>query len=290
MEQEIMAGSPRLLWVGCGKLGAYSCARLLDAGWNVTATRRSQQRLAELPLGVQGLVLDALDANSQTALVQTPWDAVVITLSAASNAEAYRRVYVEGTAALLAALQHNPAKPHILFASSTSVYAQSDGSTVDEQSATEPQGYSGRCMLEAEALLAASALPATSIRFSGIYGGGRSNHLLNVLRDGRICPRQPVHFSNRIHSADCAKVFAHLLARAVNGKALASLYLACDGASAALREVMEWLARQQGIDPAQLRDDYRPGRGGNRRCVPRRLQQEGFHFSYPSFREGFEAV
>ncbi|MBT8140507.1 MAG: NAD(P)H-binding protein [Gammaproteobacteria bacterium] len=290
MEKQIIAGSPRLLWVGCGKLGSYCCARLQAAGWEITATRRSEQHLAQLPAAVHGLVLDVLDAASQPALLQSPWDAVVITLSAASNAQAYRRVYVDGTAALLGVLQDNPARPHVFFASSTSVYAQNDGSVIDEHSDTDPQGYSGRCMLEAEALLAASALPATAIRFSGIYGGGRSNHLLNVLRDGRICPKLPVHFSNRIHSADCANVIAHLLARAEQGESLADLYLACDGASAALREVMEWLARQNGIDTALLREDYRPGRGGNRRCVPRRLQAEGFRFSYPSYREGFEAA
>ncbi|MGB5325805.1 MAG: NAD-dependent epimerase/dehydratase family protein [Pseudomonadales bacterium] len=278
-----------ILWVGCGALGLKATARLRDAGYQVTATRRSEAGLAALPRGVDGLVLEVGAAAAQPALVEQRWEAVIVTLSAPANAGDYWRVYVEGMLALVAELEKNPHRPLLLFASSTSVYAQNDGSEVDETSPAAPVGYSGRTMLAAEAVLANSALAGSAIRFSGIYGAGRRNHLLEVLRQGRICPPQPAHYSNRIHSIDCARVFEHLLARAGRGEALADIYLGCDGNSAPLREIMLWLAEREHIAVDQLCADYLPGRGGNRRCRPARLQAEGFVPQYASFREGFAA-
>ena len=52
----------------------------------------------------------------------------------------------------------------LLFVSSSSVYAQKGGEWIEEGAATEPEGYSGRVMLEAERLALASGIPAQRIR------------------------------------------------------------------------------------------------------------------------------
>ena len=81
----------------------------------------------------------------------------------------------------------------------------------------------------------------------------------------------------------------HVLDRFRAGLALAPVYLACDNNPAALHDVMLWLAERHNIASAGLVEDYVPSRGGNKRCVARRLQAEGFNARYADYREGFTA-
>ncbi|NNL56170.1 MAG: sugar nucleotide-binding protein, partial [Pseudomonadales bacterium] len=230
---------PQLLWLGFGDLAQAARPHLDAAGYTLVAARRN---CSQLPASLPALAMDVTRPVTLRALQALAPHAVIITLTAAANEAAYRAVYVDGLANVIAALEASGTSPLLLFASSTSVYAQNDGSRVDELSATLPAGYSGRCMLEAEALLQCSSLPACAIRFSGIYGGQRNNHLLRVLQQGRVCPAVPAKYSNRIHVEDCARIFVHLLNRYYAGQPLAPVYLACDNHPAPLRDVMLWLA------------------------------------------------
>ena len=54
------------------------------------------------------------------------------------------------------------------------MYSQNDGGWVDEDSPTEPDSFSGRRLLEAEQILAASPFGTVSLRLGGIYGPGRT--------------------------------------------------------------------------------------------------------------------
>ncbi len=163
----------RVLWIGYGELGRITCRRLADQGYEVSAARRSA---VDLPNDITQLVLDVTKPESLEPVANGRWDIVVVTLTAKPEASSYQAVYVEGLANVLAAIERSGSSPLVLFASSTSVYAQNDGSLVDESSATEPLGYSGRSMLEAERLLKNANLPGCAIRFSGIYGAQRANH------------------------------------------------------------------------------------------------------------------
>ena len=85
----------------------------------------------------------------------------------------YRAAYVDGLHNLLAELEGRPTPPRrVFFTSSTGVYGQDDGSWVNEGSPTEPGRFSGRRMVEAEGVLAASSIPHTSVRLGGIYAEG----------------------------------------------------------------------------------------------------------------------
>ena len=277
----------RVLWLGYGALARTSQEHLQAASYQLTAARRSR---AALPAQLPGIAMDVTRPDTLAPLASQHWDAVVVTLTAASNEVAYRSVYVDGLANVLEMLERNEQPPLIVFASSTSVYGQRDGSLVDEHSDTLPNSFSGRCLLQAERLLAESKLDACTLRFSGIYGGQRNNHLLEVLRHGRICPAMPLNYSNRIHVEDCARVILHVLDRYRSGHALAPVYLACDNNPAPLRDVMLWLAARHKIATAGLVEDYLPSRGGNKRCSAGRLQAEGFCARYADYREGFAAT
>lgn len=213
------------------------------------------------------------------------FDAVVITLTPAEHTpDAYERAYVATLHNLLLVWRAQP-PGLVLFVSSTSVYHQSDGGWVDEESDVLPEHFSGRCLLRAERLLQDSDLPVCIVRFAGIYGPGR-DFLLRQVRAGKGGSPE---FTNRIHADDCAGFLAHLLRRHFAGGTLEPLYIGCDSGPAPGAEVRRWLAERIGVDPAGLVSSISE-RGGNKRCSNRRLLASGYQMLYPSYREGYGAL
>ena len=91
------------------------------------------------------------------------------------DAEAYREIYLNGARHLLETFP----KARVLFTSSTSVYAQRDGSRVTEESETKPLRETSRILLEVEKLILEKG--GTIARLAGIYGPRRSALLSKFL-------------------------------------------------------------------------------------------------------------
>ena len=72
--------------------------------------------------------------------------------------------------AMLAALDASHLQ-RIVFVSSSAVYGEHRGGWVDEDTPPAPQGFNGRILLEAEALLAARPESATALRLAGLWPG-----------------------------------------------------------------------------------------------------------------------
>lgn len=286
--------SGKILIVGCGQMGISVAELLVSGGMTVYGARRNVQALPEF---ITPVSLDLTQPESLDVLAEHCWQAVIVTLTADTFSEqAYRSTYVDGLDHLLQALKkHQPSAevaplPLILFASSTSIYHQNDGSWIDETSETQPVSFSGCCMLEAERLLDSAAFPTVAIRFGGIYGAGRGGRLLNQLGDGKICPAKPKKYSNRIHIEDCAALLAYLIQRHDQNGSISSVYLAVDSEPTPIREVMEWLADQMDIDYRGLTATDSFQRGGNKRCNNKQLLDIGFQFKYPSFKQGYQVL
>lgn len=274
------------LILGCGDIGTALGRQLIEAGHRVIGARRSPQSLEEV--GIEPLIMDLNDPEGLAALPDA--DIVVYIVSADRfDEQAYQLAYRDGLQAVLAELggrKHAPRR--VFFVSSTSVYAQQDGQEVDENSETQPSGFSGQLMREAERLLTAHPLPSSVVRFSGIYGPGR-DRLIRQVREGRIAAATPPMFSNRIHRDDCAGVLGHLIDLALNDKPLEELYLASDCEPAPLHEVMAWLAKRLKVESSEvIQSPLR--RRSSKRCSNARLLESGYRFRYPTYREGYAQV
>ena len=274
------------LIVGCGDIGITLGRELLASGHRVIGARRRPERLADS--GIEGVKVDLADPET---LAELPDADILVYVASADRFEeaAYRAAYPEGLTAALAEFGGREAPPrHVFFVSSTSVYAQRDGETVDEASPTEPTGFSGQLMCEAERALLDHPLPGTVVRFSGIYGPGR-DRLIRQVGEGRIAPPSPAMYTNRIHRDDCAGVLAHLIGRAQAGESLHELYLASDCEPAPLHEVMAWLAKQLKVEATEtIQSPLR--RRASKRCDNARLIESGYRFRFPTFREGYLQV
>lgn len=278
----------RVLIAGCGYVGTELGLRLAADGHEVFGLRREPGRL---PAGIRPVAADLTDATTLQAL-PAGCTAVVYTAAAAGfDDDAYRAAYVDGLRNLLDALAARGERVgRVLFTSSTGVYGQNAGEWVDEESATEPEHFSGRRLVEAEQLLFAGPFPGVALRLGGIYGPGRTRLVENVRRGSAVCHEDRRVFTNRIHRDDAAGALRHLLALPRPER----LYNGVDDEPVEQVVLLHWLAKRLGApapipsataDPASVRQPRT-----NKRVRNARLVASGFAFRYPSFREGYEAL
>ncbi|MAZ90143.1 MAG: NAD(P)-dependent oxidoreductase [Cellvibrionaceae bacterium] len=269
--------------IGCGDIGQRLASLLSTENHHVIGIRRSAHTHPTIEYR-------QADCTSRTELRQVlpeQSDVIVVTMTPPERSDlGYQQAYVQVVDNLLHILESRSEKPRlILFVSSTSVYAQSQGEWIDEDSQAQPTSFSGKRLLEAEQRLRDSDFNTTIVRFSGIYGPGRYRLIQQVER-GEDSPNDPPLFSNRIHVQDCARVLKHLMAKA----APQALYLASDCSPTALHDVKSWIAealelandRQSSLTPSALRASKRIGN--------QRLLDSGFEFQYPTFQSGYEEV
>jgi len=203
-----------------------------------------------------------------------------------SSDERYRAVYVDGLGNLINAYAGRAPK-RLVFVSSTAVYHQNDGSWVDESSPTEPTHFSGKRMLEAEAVAHRADFGSVVLRCAGIYGPGRTR-LIDAVRTGtaRWAEGSP-RFTNRMHRDDVAGALAHLLFH----ESPHPIYVGVDEDPAPEREVFAFLAARLGVaEPPAGRSDGSHRAAGNKRCNGALLRSSGYQLRFPSYREGYSAM
>jgi nucleoside-diphosphate-sugar epimerase len=273
----------RLLIAGCGYVGSALGATLAREGHAVWGLKR---RPLGLPEGIRPI---AADLGSAAQLPLPPeLDQVVYAVSPDdSSVEAYA-AYVAGLDRLLSALRQERQRPRrILLTSSTGVYGQNQGEWVDEDSPTEPASSAGEQLLMAERLLLGSDFPATVLRLGGIYGPGRARLLERVRSGSADC--RPGIWSNRIHRDDCVGALRHLMLL----PDAAPIYIGVDREPAELCTILHWLAGRLGTPPPRAQpaeEGHSRGRATNKRCSSQRLVRSGYHFVFPTYREGFGAL
>ncbi len=281
-----MSVLPSVVIAGCGDVGSRLAAQLLQAGWQVHGLRRD---VARLPEGVLPLPADlGATACPPAWPVQAPDYLVYCAAPGDSGEEAYRATYVDGLRHVLGWLAERGQRPRrLLFVSSTGVYGQEEGEWVDEASPCQPGSWSGRILLEAEALALGSGIPASVVRLAGIYGPGR-RWLLGQVRAGYRVASEPPQYGNRIHAEDAAGLLACLLQADARGLALEPVYLGVDDEPAPLHEVVAWLRAQLGVEHWAEQSATR--RAGSKRCSNARARALGWVPRYPSYREGYAAL
>ena len=125
--------------------------------------------------------------------------------------EAYRQVYLEGSAHLLQEL----APRQMIFTSSTSVYAQVSGEWVSEESPAEPTAETGRILREAEELVLAHG--GAVLRLSALYGPGRSVLLRKFFSGEAVIEGDGARWINQIHREDAVEAYLQVIERRAAG-------------------------------------------------------------------------
>ncbi len=284
----------RTLIVGCGYLGARVGSMLVRRGDHVWGTVRSSGRAARIASqGINPVIADVLRPETLESLPAAERVLCCVGFDRAGGAD-MRTVYVEGLRNLLERL---PALVRrLVYASSTSVYGQSDGEWVDEDSPAEPIQESGRVCLEAERVVArlwarAAGASLVVLRFSGLYGPDRVIRRA-LLQSGEPIPGDPARFLNLVHIDDAAQAAI----AALDAARPDPLYLVSDDRPMERREYYALAARLLDAPPPR----YEPsavGRAGavqdtaNRRISNRRMHNGlGVDLRYPDITAGLPAA
>jgi nucleoside-diphosphate-sugar epimerase len=273
--------SERILLAGCGDLGERVAQRLRARGDEVWALRR--QPPARGNHGIHWLRGDLTDSASLRGLPAGITRLVYLPAPAARDKAAYRAIFVDGLRQLLGALDTRELD-HVLLVSSSAVYGEHDGDWVDETTPTEPPGFNGAVLLEAEQWLAQQPTPSTTLRLAGLYGPGRLQ-LIERLRAGQLrVPRETPHWANRIHVDDAAAAIVHVLGL----KSPEPVYLGVDDTPIPLDELYDFLAAL--VDAPLPAEGAAPAGIGSKRLSNARLRASGWAPQWPDAREGYAAL
>jgi nucleoside-diphosphate-sugar epimerase len=295
--------------IGAGYVAGKAASMLLNQGVTVNLGKRHPERGVAEELQGRATVhaMDVQDPNTYPAALLSAQVIIYCVASDGFTPEQYRCAYSEGLGKVLTALENHRSQfgdtapeQRLIFVSSTGVYSQDDGSRVDENTIAEPKAFSGQIMREAEIALEGFAknsfnFDACSIRFSGIYGPGRTRMIQEIAAGKPVTAKRWQQFTNRIHRDDCASALVHLAMR----DRIQPYYVGSDLHPATFGEVASWLAVRLSVPtPAVAETNLSPEsktsggleRGGHKQCWSTALLAEGFQFIYPSFKEGYNSL
>jgi nucleoside-diphosphate-sugar epimerase len=295
----------KILIIGCGGIGSMLADALLAQGHQVTGLKRNPPTSKSSRINY--VTADISSVNDMKMLDNDFTQAFFIVSPDGRNEYSYRSVYETGLNNLLVRLP----KANWFMVSSTSVYGQSQGEWVDEESVAEPNNITSQLIRQAEQTVMGFNEDNSVVRFSGIYGPGREYLLRLALQTPEI-QQTPPYYTNRIHQQDCIGVLSFLLEQRLAGKALAQCYLASDDDPASMWKVMSWLANQLKCKPPMVRDGRSLGISGesirpvfkpdarlasvdaeaimNKRCDNARLKALGYVFQYPGYKDGYQEL
>jgi nucleoside-diphosphate-sugar epimerase len=280
---ETSESRPLLLVAGCGYLGKEVARHFLDDGWRVVGLSRAPEE--DGPAGLEWMAADLGDRASVEAVraALPRVDAVVHAASSSrGGVDAYERVFVAGLRYLTAEFPGVP----LVFTSSTSVYGQTDGSVVTEDSPAEPGTETGKLLRQAEEI--ALAAGAKVARLAGIYGPGRAVILGKLLREEAVIEDGGKRVVNQIHRDDAARAIQHLLLRFSDAPRLVNV---ADDTPMPQRELLARAATLLGLPvPPEGPRPVGRKRGWTSKAVSNaRLRASGWSPIYPDFLSALEA-
>lgn len=194
----------KIVIAGCGYIGTRVARVWKDNGAEVTCLVRSAEHQAAL--ASEGF-------STRTCSFDEP--AEIPTLDAVGSIVYYFVPPPGGGIAdsrarnFCAALSQAASPARIIYMSATSVYSETGGGIVTEESPAEPHSAMGKRRLDAESAFrkygAAAGVPIIILRVSGIYGPGRLP-LMQISQGQPLLLEEESGPSNRIHADDLAMV------------------------------------------------------------------------------------
>lgn len=280
-----------LFCFGLGYSALNLADRLLEAGWRVSGTVRSEAKRQSLQdRGITAYIFD------QDLPLDIAWDFDSVThilhSIPPSQDEAgivdpvYKYHYHD--------IENIKDLKWFGYLSTTGVYGNHEGAVVTENSALKATKIRSLLRIQAEKLWLDSKLPVHIFRLSGIYGP-RRNAILD-LKQGRA---HRIHKEGQVFSRIHVSDIANILQASIAKPNPYHIYNGADDLPAPQPEVVEYAAKLLGITPpelinledAELSEMARDFWQDNRRVSNQLVKEElGVKFQYPTYKEGLEAL
>lgn len=277
-----------LLIVGCGYVGRHVARGWLDRGEPVSALTRGGPSVEQLlALGIRPIIGDWLETH-ETWPEPAP-QCILVAVPHRPDERFGEQSHVVGLSNLI---KRWPDLKRLVVLSTTGVYHQTDGQSVDERSPTEPTRPGPRIALAAERWLADTlpATQATSLRLAGIYGPGRVPLIAKLRQRESIPVAEGV--LNLVHRDDITTAIDKLLIEPPPSR----LYVLSDGHPVQRQQFYEDAARIFGTPPPLFAqpdpNSTRAGRGEtNKRIDSSRIFRElSLNLRYEDHIAGLTAI
>jgi len=271
-----------VLVIGCGYIGAQLLRKLSRSGWKATGITLSESSADALRS--EGLEVVAADLRTSDLRILSENNPSVVIHCASSGkggAVAYREIFLETTTRLIQDTNFE----HLIFTSSTSVYAQADGSLVTEGDPAEPERETGKILRETEELVLAHQ--GTVLRLAGIYGPGRCVPLEKLLSGEAVVEGDGERIMNSIHRDDAVSALYLAAANRCPG-----IFNVADNTPVTQLEWFRWVCARlsRPLPPSAPRNLNRKRAWTSKRVSNAKLRSMGWSPLNPSFREGLEEL
>lgn len=211
-----------ILIIGCGYRGKKLAQALRAQDQRVKGLTRSEAHAAEFKaLGIEPVVGDVTQPDSLKNIGADVTAVYHLMGSMQGSDEQLQKLHVDGTRNIIAALRGAKLIRYI-YESSTAVYGQTSGETVDESAPLEPSSKMGKLRVQAESILLhehrETGLPLVILRPASLY---RPEGVINKkIRDGAyVLTTDPGKLMNHIYIEDYIAILAAALTRGKPGGA-----------------------------------------------------------------------
>ncbi|GAB2225134.1 hypothetical protein Drorol1_Dr00005922 [Drosera rotundifolia] len=294
--------SNRMFILGMGYVGQFFAQQLKQDGWVVTGTCKSIAKKKELErMGLSVNLFDACDPKWESIQYLRNYTHLVVCVPPLLPVGDQILQHEEF---LKSSLMGGDLQ-WLCYLSSTSVYGDSKGAWVDEDSPPNPTSTSAKLRLDAEEgwlrLGADLGLSTRVFRLGGIYGPGRSA-IDTILKDEPFSDnrkkRLSKHYTSRVHVADiCQALKASTFATTSR-----NIYNVVDDDPTSMAEVFafsqkliekRWPGLVQEIVHPVTSDssEEKSIPADEKRVSNARIKKElGVRLLYPSYRSGLQAI
>jgi nucleoside-diphosphate-sugar epimerase len=292
LTQDLFSGKT-LLILGAGYVGRAVGKSFQDLGGRVLALTRNSLKAIELRNQGMDTVEGEISGHEWHAQIESKPDFILDCVSSGGGGlEGYQRSYLAGAESIVSWGKQSSQAGHLVYTGSTSVYAQGEGTVVDESMPADAPEDRAMVLQATERTIGQWGGRWTVLRLAGIYGPSR-HHILDGFRAGNeTVPGAGAAFLNLVHLQDIVGAVLRVFVR--SEVAAGRIFNVADDGQATKAEVVQWLALRLGRPVPRFSGKPVPGRRvsmPSRIISNARLKAElGWAPRFPTFREGYNQI
>lgn len=281
----------KLFCFGVGFTGLQTCEYFNDQKWITSGTTRDRNKkvnpnieLIEYNPNKGKVYLSESLASSKILLISIAPD---------KNGDVVLKSNYEDIANAL-----KTSVKRVIYLSTTAVYGDANGSTVDEKYKINPQSDRAKSRILAESqwtdLCDKFGVTLNILRLSGIYGIGR-NQIRNLINGTAKRIIKEGHVFNRIHVADIARIIYMLSVSDIKS----DIFNISDDMPAPPQDVVEFAARLLNTDPPEpvifseaiLSEMARSFYSETKYIINQKIKEKlGLELKYPNYKLGLKDI
>jgi nucleoside-diphosphate-sugar epimerase len=280
----------RLFCFGLGYSALALARDLMEEGWSVAGTTRSEEKRAALEAkGIEAHLFSREQPLADPKVALADVTHVVTSIAPDDAGDPVLGCHEKD-------LRAGDRLAWVGYLGTTGVYGDRQGGWVDESDPPAPSLARTERRVAAEGHWLASGLPAHIFRLAGIYGPGPRRNALETVKSGRARRVvKPGQMFGRIHVDDIVQVLKASIARPNPG----AIYNVVDDEPAPPQDVIAFAAELLDVEPppevpfeeADLSEAARSFYADNRKVANARIRNElGVDLKHPNYRDGLRSI